>query len=78
MWELENDPDQSVLQILDLRAYEQAFRAYDACDSEEDLQKLIAGNPMVEMVVQIDHELAAATLERLKARAIERALAEDV
>jgi len=66
------------LKILEVRGYEDAKHAVDRCKSEEELQELLARCPMAKTVVDIEHELAAELLERLKARAVARALAEDV
>lgn len=78
LWELQNDPDQMALQILELRAYADARQQYRACKDAEDVTKAIKRNPMVQLVIDMEHGIAAEQLARLNAAAIARAMAEDV
>lgn len=78
LWELENDPDQMVVQILQLRGFAAAKREYDRADDSDKLQKAIAENPMVADVRDMDHELAAEKVDALRRRAIADAMAEDI
>jgi hypothetical protein len=82
LWELEHDPDQMAVQIWEFRGYAAAKREFDAATgkdgSAERLAEAIQRNPMVTLVQEIEHELAAETYARLTAAAIARAMAEDV
>lgn len=54
-WELENDPDELVLRILDLRAYAHAKATIDAAKDKTDLRM----TPMIQTVWRITQELLA-------------------
>jgi hypothetical protein len=78
LWELQHDPEQMALQILEFRAYADARREYRACKEGDDVRKAVERNPMVQVVIDIEHGIAEEQLARLQAAAIARAMAEDV
>jgi len=59
-WELENDPEQLAIEILPLRRYAEAFRAWKRADKNE--LKAWRDSPMMKRVDEIGAEFAAAEM----------------
>ncbi|HXO85228.1 MAG TPA: hypothetical protein VN803_06860 [Gemmatimonadales bacterium] len=80
LWELEHDPDGMAVKILGLRSYAAARREYQEASKKDAaaVKAAIERNPMVTQVIDIEHELVAEELERRKAAAIARAMAEEI
>ncbi len=77
LWELEHDPEQMALRIIELRAYAAAKRAYAEVKPGE-FEALAQRMPMVLQVRDIEHALAKEEWDRRRAAAIAAAEAEDV
>src|ERR1700754_5110992 len=80
LWELEHDPDGMAVKIHVLRSYAAARREYQEASKKDAaaVKAAIERNPMGTQVIDIEHELVAEELERRKAAAIARAMAEEI
>jgi hypothetical protein len=78
LWELEHDPEQMAVTILELRAYARAFWAYRDVKDMAELDAAIARQPMVARVRDIDHAIAVDRWGLLRAAAAAEAEAEDI
>ena len=78
LWELEHDPDQMAVQILELRGYAAAKREYEAATNADEYGAAVKRNAMVTLVRDIEHAIQAEKLRRLKEDARRRAEAAEI
>lgn len=78
LWELEHDPDQMAIQILELRGYAAAKRDYEAAKDGTEYADAVKRNPMVQTVRDTEHAIQAERYRQLKAEAIARAEAAEI
>lgn len=69
LWELENDPDQLVLQIIRIRDYERVKSMVDQAENESKLPK----TPLVEQAIQMRLDLKYEIFKQRLAESKERA-----
>jgi len=78
LWELQHDPDQMVVQLLEIRAYREAKRIHGGLKDGDDYKAAVQANPLVAVVDAIDHEIAAELVAARRAQVIADAMSEDI
>jgi hypothetical protein len=72
LWELENDPDQWALKIVEIRAYERAMAVVDGAKKPEDIPQSALTDEVLDNRFELNREWLDDQKQRAQARGSQR------